>query len=144
MVFLVSNFMELNYFQCKDNGNISVMSDFTFLCVSFNTPYDTASNSTCQLSDQGILCKALFVNWKNYSLSFSFFPSASREWVALKFLFCTVISPWIDFTNIIDILTLVLLLFYYYYYYYFGFTFVLIEIEIPPDILGCYWYSSSQ
>jgi len=43
MVFLVSNFMECNYFQCKEKGNISVLSDFTFFVSVFEKPYDTAN-----------------------------------------------------------------------------------------------------
>jgi hypothetical protein len=76
------------FFMCKHNRNTNVLSDFTcFVCV-FDTPYETATNSACHLSDHGKLI--VFYQVINIiSILFFFITfnlSPSREWISWRTL----------------------------------------------------------
>ena len=64
------------------------------LWVSFDTLYDTATNSACQLSDHGILRNFFFNQLINFISIIFFFRtfhlSPSREWITLKTLYLDI------------------------------------------------------
>jgi hypothetical protein len=92
-----------------------------FLCVSFDTPYDTASNSTCQLSDHGILCKALFVSWQKLFIIFFILSFCISRMSRFKpsVLYSDISVNWRYqhhwFINVSIIIILLLLLFWFYF-----------------------------
>jgi len=80
VVLLISNFIELNFFLCKNNGVEVPYQMLLALGVSFETLLEKATNRICQLSVHGIRRKFFLKSTDKLHFNIFFlshFPSVS-------------------------------------------------------------------